>query len=295
MTLAWLVVVFAPLITIIYFLATSKYRCPKCKSTFIGIKNKEGVYTHGTKAKRIIIILLCVFFGILFLGIMASIILVSLNGAREKAREAAFKAQASGLLPTLLLACDERNITPEDFRASGGAEYFDADGAYRSLEQDCGPGGTSTFSFSATGTDEYSEFSASCSSESGCDSHPSAPPQDASEGTSTRVNSLHDDLVEISAETNRSLPLVVDETIQLASTEVAGDTFTYLYKVNGSLDTAQPDWGSVLQSELVSGTCSASELKAVMERGAIIAYDYSYEDGGRKTFSVSPADCPNAH
>ena len=30
--------------TIIYFLKTKKYRCPKCKSTSLSIKNKEGEF-----------------------------------------------------------------------------------------------------------------------------------------------------------------------------------------------------------------------------------------------------------
>ena len=49
--LAWLCVVFAPLITIIYFVGTYKYRCPKCKSTFLGIKNNEGNLDRAARRK----------------------------------------------------------------------------------------------------------------------------------------------------------------------------------------------------------------------------------------------------
>jgi uncharacterized membrane protein YvbJ len=84
--LAWICVVVSPLITIIYFLATHKYRCPKCGSTFIGIKNKEGVFTNQKKsAGRVAIAVVLILVGIAITGILASIILVSLNAARQNA------------------------------------------------------------------------------------------------------------------------------------------------------------------------------------------------------------------
>src|SRR3989344_1642227 len=96
MILAWLCVFFAPLITIIYFVATHKYRCPKCKSTFLGVKNKEGVFAGqmggGTRWVFVIII---IFVGIAIIGILSSIVLVSLNTAREKAREASLSANST--------------------------------------------------------------------------------------------------------------------------------------------------------------------------------------------------------
>ena len=85
--LAWICVFFAPLITIIYFVATHKYRCPKCKSTFLGVKNKDGVFVgkQGTSAVGIFLIILV---GIAIIGILASVVLASLNAAREKAKQA---------------------------------------------------------------------------------------------------------------------------------------------------------------------------------------------------------------
>jgi DNA-directed RNA polymerase subunit RPC12/RpoP len=85
--LAWLCVFFAPIVTLIYFAATHKYRCSKCKSTFLGVKNKEGVFIgkQGTSAAGIFIIILV---GIAIIGILASVVLASLNAAREKAKQA---------------------------------------------------------------------------------------------------------------------------------------------------------------------------------------------------------------
>ncbi|MFC1734289.1 hypothetical protein ACFL6I_28635 [candidate division KSB1 bacterium] len=85
--LAWVCVVFAPLITVIYFVFTHKYRCSVCKSTFLGIKNKDGVFVaqRGSNALNIFII---VIIGIAIVGILSSVVLASLNSAREKARQA---------------------------------------------------------------------------------------------------------------------------------------------------------------------------------------------------------------
>jgi predicted RNA-binding Zn-ribbon protein involved in translation (DUF1610 family) len=84
--LAWMCVVFAPLITALYFVGTHKYRCPKCKSTFIGIRNKEGVFTgQRGGASKVVTAILLILVGLAITGILASIVLVSLNDARQKA------------------------------------------------------------------------------------------------------------------------------------------------------------------------------------------------------------------
>lgn len=95
--LAWLCVVFAPMVTIIYYLATSKYKCPKCKSTFLGIKNEEGKFVgqRGSAGSRIALIIVCIFVGIAIIGILASVVLASLNSARSKGQDASIKANLS--------------------------------------------------------------------------------------------------------------------------------------------------------------------------------------------------------
>jgi len=80
--LAWVCVVFAPIITLLYFVVTYKHRCPKCKSTFLGVKNKDGVFLgqKGGTGKRLFIFL-SIFISI---GILSSIVLASLNIAKQK-------------------------------------------------------------------------------------------------------------------------------------------------------------------------------------------------------------------
>ena len=105
--LAWSVVWFAPLLTLLYFLATHKYRCPKCKSTFLGVKNKEGIFVGqrgGGSRWAIIVIVLLV--GIAVIGILASIVLASLNSARIKSRDARRIADIKRIQLTLELYYD---------------------------------------------------------------------------------------------------------------------------------------------------------------------------------------------
>ncbi len=89
--LAWLCF---PWITLIYYGTTHKYRCPKCRSTFLGIKNKDGVFVNDKKGGPLMI-LVYVLVGIAILGILSSVILASLNTAREKAKQA--QEQSAGL------------------------------------------------------------------------------------------------------------------------------------------------------------------------------------------------------
>ena len=56
---------------------------------------------------------------IAIIGILASIVLVSLSSTRGKARTAEFKAQASSLVPLAVTTCDENGGS---LSASGGVE-----------------------------------------------------------------------------------------------------------------------------------------------------------------------------
>lgn len=84
--LAWICIAFAPLITLIYYVVTYKHKCPNCKSTHIAVRNKDGNYKNQNNdtAKTLLKIIL----GIAVFGIIASVILASLNSAHEYAEVA---------------------------------------------------------------------------------------------------------------------------------------------------------------------------------------------------------------
>ncbi len=75
---------------------------------------------------------------IAIIGILASIVLVSLSGARAKAQRAAFKAEVNGAIPGLVTQCDDAVLVlPADTAVTAWA------GAV--LGQSCGPTGGGDF------------------------------------------------------------------------------------------------------------------------------------------------------
>lgn len=81
---------------------------------------------------------------IAIIGILSSVVLVSLNGARQKAKIAAFKAEVSGQHPALVSTCDTDNISaPSDTGAT----------VWSTPTQSCGTSGNQTFSITATPAD----------------------------------------------------------------------------------------------------------------------------------------------
>ncbi|NTW75609.1 MAG: prepilin-type N-terminal cleavage/methylation domain-containing protein [Candidatus Moranbacteria bacterium] len=86
---------------------------------------------------------------IAIIGILASIVLVSLSSAREKAKVAAFKQQANSLKTVLIQLCDSMPLTDAatiiSYTGSGtlpdGITFSDDD----ILSSDCGPTGTQMF------------------------------------------------------------------------------------------------------------------------------------------------------
>lgn len=78
---------------------------------------------------------------IAIIGILSSVVLVSLNSARGKAKLAAFKAEASGAVPGLVSACDDGDVT---------APADTSNTTWAITSQSCGATGSGTFTLTAT-------------------------------------------------------------------------------------------------------------------------------------------------
>ncbi|PIW94223.1 MAG: hypothetical protein COZ86_02155 [Candidatus Moranbacteria bacterium CG_4_8_14_3_um_filter_41_13] len=85
---------------------------------------------------------------IAIIGILASIVLVSLSSAREKAKVASFKAQAHSIQTKAVEVCDSEVIDYTDITGSFGTipPMIDATNITENVLQDCGPNGSIIFS-----------------------------------------------------------------------------------------------------------------------------------------------------
>ena len=89
---------------------------------------------------------------IAIIGILASIVLVSLSSAREKAKISGFKAQVHSLQTAAVLTCDSTNLvrgTAPIAQVTSGTQYY-LDAGISAITQNCGANGAGTFSFTVT-------------------------------------------------------------------------------------------------------------------------------------------------
>lgn len=82
---------------------------------------------------------------IAIIGILASIVLVSLSGARVKAQKAAFKAEVAGATAGLNIGCDDADTTP----FVEPADTTVTDWAAFTGTPSCGAAGDGTYSIDA--------------------------------------------------------------------------------------------------------------------------------------------------
>ena len=86
---------------------------------------------------------------IAIIGILASIVLVSLSSAREKAKVSGFKAQVHSLQTAAVLRCDSTTLSVGGAnnpiaQVSSGTQYF-LNSGITITANNCGPNGTGVF------------------------------------------------------------------------------------------------------------------------------------------------------
>jgi len=291
--LAWICIIIAPIITLIYFTATHTWKCPKCQSTFVGVKNKKGIYTGQLGGGlRIFLIILFVLIGIAILGIFSSVVLASLNSARTRSSDATVKSAMSNLRVQSLLYEDK----------VGTFKGFCQDSAtLETLKTISKAGASNEFNYACNDSEKNWAISSPLrSGDYWCVDGSENMPKNITTALSTQTscsntgnNSLKENLIkqlvdEIKSST--SFPSKVDENTAVTDIKAESSAVHYYFSLSG-VDTSKIT-NSNLKSFLLNGVCKNEGVKMMLNNDININQTY-LDTETSKTFSVSfsKGDC----
>ncbi len=248
--------------------------------------------SEGTNHVGLVLIIIAGIIGALFvIGILASVVLASLNTAREKGQDASTKASLAG--------------------ARNQAElYFDEKGSYRGLcndlqitsllatveDKECYDTETAFAISAPLSTDDfYCVDSDGISRNTTSTLRGSVSCEGATADTTTSRGPLYDELKQLIEDEIGVLPQMIDDTTELTDVYVAaGDVLTYQYRLTDhaayELEWSDmvPDMTEVLREQY----CNGASLSYFRDKGVVLDWRYHDRYGSfLGAIQMSPQKC----
>lgn len=293
-------------ITVIYFFATSKYKCPKCNSTFLGVKNKQGVFTQQ-KTWGVLGVVLIVLVSIAVIGLLSTLAVVSLNNARLKSRDAKRVSDVKQIQTALelynndyekypsnlfelsnYLAIPPTNPTPNDGNCASDFEYkYDQlnNGLSYELNYCLGEDtGNIKAGYNTANPDGVNSVNSPNLGK------PVLDKTDSSDLYSGYSKAEFINEVAKEAKKSISFPKQIDEITTFADITAQPDAIRYHYILTDA-DTSKLS-NELLKNNLVSSACQNSDVKDLLNKDINMEYSYTVkETADNYLIILNKADC----
>jgi type II secretory pathway pseudopilin PulG len=281
--LVWLLFLFFWPITLVYYLVTHSYLCPKCGSTFVGLRDKNGHYSAPSGGAGPLVIVIAVILVIAIIGILAAVVLASLNDARDKGQDAATMSNLSSLMAEAELYYKSNsnysnlcnNFRVDKLLAAAGANCNDSTLSY-AASAPLNEGGY--FCVDSQGSTLTSQLSLGTRT---------ACPSGTSVGSATSGNSssrtIHEDLKEAEEYANSifQLPVMIDEETRMDRIYASRDNkmnydYTLINYMSYELEWSELD--SLIRPILENSFCNDSSFEYYRTENIPMKWNYYGND-----------------